>query len=157
VTHSAPISETPVSCGKYAIGQMLVTDLTAMRGKTKSAGSRCRNTTDSIWSDCIKSTRCVNQGHSAERSKENEDRAKKLHWSREEVKSEALVQDDDVPTLLEHLKRIYHEKHGKRATEKDLSVWDACLRSLRVDCTEVVKHSLHSFGAHSVSLPSVSF
>ena len=65
--------------------------------------------------------------------------AEAVHWSREEVRSEALVQEGDVKALLEHLANTYKEKHGERATENDLRVWGECLRSMRVDCTEVIK------------------
>ena len=68
--------------------------------------------------------------------------AEAVHWSREEVRSEALVQEGDVKALLEHLANTYQEKHGERATEDDLRVWGECLRSMRVDCTEVIKMTM---------------
>jgi hypothetical protein len=68
--------------------------------------------------------------------------AEAVHWSREEVRSEALVQEGDVKALLEHLANTYQEKHGERATEDDLRVWGECLRSMRVDCTEVTKMTM---------------
>ncbi len=67
--------------------------------------------------------------------------AEAIHWPREEVQSMALVQESDVEALLEHLASTYFEKHGEIATEADLKVWGECLRSMRVDCTEVTHPS----------------
>ena len=59
-----------------------------------------------------------------------------VHWSREEVESTGLVQGDDVRKVLEHLSALYFQQHGKQPTVDDIKVWDLCLRSMRVDCTE---------------------
>ena len=67
--------------------------------------------------------------------------AEAIHWPREEVQSLALVQEGDVEALLQHLASTYYEKHGELATEADLKLWGECLRSMRVDCTEVTHAS----------------
>jgi hypothetical protein len=60
-----------------------------------------------------------------------------LHWRREEVQSEALVQEGNIRSILEHLSGNYFRKYGKLATPDDLKVWEMSLRSMRVDCTQV--------------------
>jgi hypothetical protein len=139
----------PVGCAvarngtKHASKPTPVTPLSA-----RAAGSGDRGTGDArkragaaLQEDCeTKGT--SSQGVGGQDQRRDDGRggpadAEAVHWSREEVRSAALVQEGDVKALLEHLANMYHEKHGERATEDDLRVWGECLRSMRVDCTEV--------------------
>ena len=77
-----------------------------------------------------------NRGHPCREATRADQQVQTVHWSRDQVESAKLVQGDDVRLLLEHLSALYYQQHGKQPTVDEIKVWDVCLRSMRVDCTE---------------------
>ena len=63
-------------------------------------------------------------------------KGQKAHWSRKEVRRNALIQGEDVGEAIKRLRAMYFQKYGEHPGENDIRVWEMSLRAMRVDCTE---------------------